>query len=133
MANLKLVADAMFYKKHDWVNISDEEKESCFFIFNRYFSKKYPELSQLLNLKSIDKISAMDLWYNYMLSKPYPNWFWSKSDSSIEKPKISKKDIELLVKKLELKESDIHYLVENNYEIIKEELKYWNSIENNKN
>ena len=56
MADLKLVGNAMFYKKSDWVNVPDEEKESCFFIFNRYFAKKFPEKSQLLNLKSIDKI-----------------------------------------------------------------------------
>jgi hypothetical protein len=131
--NLLSIFNAMFKTREDWECVTEKQKSTYFFIINRNLSKKYPELSQLLNLKSIDKISAMDLWYNYILSKPYPNWFWSKSDSSMEKPKISKKDIELLVKKLELKESDIHYLVENNYEIIKEELKYWNSIENNKN
>lgn len=132
MADLKLVADAMFYNKNNWVDIPDEEKEGCFFIFNRYFSKRYPELSQLLNLKSVDKVAAMDLWYTFMLKKPYPKWFWSKSES-LEKPKITKKDLELLIKKLELKESDINYLVDNHSDFIKEEIKYWNSIENNKN
>lgn len=132
MADLKLVADAMFYNKNNWVHIPDEEKEGCFFIFNRYFSKRYPELSQLLNLKSVDKVAAMDLWYTFMLKKPYPKWFWSKSES-LEKPKITKKDLELLIKKLELKESDINYLVDNHSDFIKEEIKYWNSIENNKN
>lgn len=132
MADLKLVADAMFYNKNNWVDIPDDEKEGCFFIFNRYFSKRYPELSQLLNLKSVDKVAAMDLWYTFMLKKPYPKWFWSKSES-LEKPKITKKDLELLIKKLELKESDINYLVDNHSDFIKEEIKYWNSIENNKN
>lgn len=132
MADLKLVADAMFYNKNNWVDITDEEKEGCFFIFNRYFSKRYPELSQLLNLKSVDKVVAMNLWYTFMLKKPYPKWFWSKSES-LEKPKITKKDLELLIKKLELKESDINYLVDNHSDFIKEEIKYWNSIENNKN
>lgn len=132
MADLKLVADAMFYNKNNWVDIPDNEKEGCFFIFNRYFSKRYPELSQLLNLKSVDKVAAMDLWYTFMLKKPYPKWFWSKSES-LEKPKITKKDLELLIKKLELKESDINYLVDNHSDFIKEEIKYWNSIENNKN
>lgn len=132
MADLKLVADAMFYNKNNWVDIPDEEKEGCFFIFNRYFSKRYPELSQLLNLKSVDKVVAMDLWYTFMSKKPYPKWFWSKSES-LEKPKITKKDLELLIKKLEIKESDINYLVDNHSDFIKEEIKYWNSIENNKN
>lgn len=132
MANLKLVADAMFYKKNEWVNIPDEEKEACFFIFNRYFSKKYINQSQLLNLKSIDKVSSMNIWFNFMKNKPYPKWFWSKSESP-EKPKISKKDIDLLVRRLSVKEIDIIYLIENHFEFIKDEIKYWNSIENNKN
>lgn len=128
MANIKLVADAMFYNKKDWINIPDEEKESCFFIFNRYFSKKFVEKSQLLNIKSIDKISAMNLWFTFMLDKPYPKWFWSKSESS-EKPKVSKKDIDLLVKRLELKEGDVNYLVDNHFEFIKEELSYLLKLE----
>lgn len=127
MANLKLVADAMFYKKSDWVKIPDEEKEACFFIFNRYFSKKYPQKSQLFNLKTIDKVSSMNLWYSFMLTKPYPKWFWSKTDK--DKPKVSKKDIDLLVRKLQVKEIDIQYLIENHFEFIKDEIKYWNKLE----
>jgi hypothetical protein len=131
MANLKLVADAMFYKKSDWINISDEEKEGCFFIFNRYFSKKYPELSQSLNIKGIDKVSSMNLWFSFMKNKPYPKWFWSKSPN-LNKPKVAKKDIDLLLKNLKVKESDIYYLIENNYDFIKEEIKYLNSIQKQK-
>ena len=66
MANLKLVADAMFTNKVKWEDLPDEEKETSFFVFNRYFAKKYPHLSQLLNLKTIDKLTAMDLWYYYL-------------------------------------------------------------------
>lgn len=132
MANLKLVADAMFYNKHEWNNIPDEEKESCFFIFNRYFSKRYINYSQLLNLKNIDKISSMNIWFHFMKDKPYPKWFWSKS-KPLEKSKISKNDIDLLVKRLSVKEIDILYLIENHFDFIKEEAKYWKSVENNKN
>lgn len=132
MANLKLVADAMFYKKNEWLNIPDDEKESCFFVINRFMSKKYSDKSQLLNLKNIDKVSSMNIWFNFMKDKPYPRWFWSKSDS-LYKPKVSKKDIDLLVERLSVKEIDIIYLIENHFEFIKDEIKYWNSIENNKN
>ena len=130
--NLLEISNAIFLKKENWKFVTDEQKVKWFFIFNRYFSKRYPELSQLLNLKSVDKVAAMDLWYTFMSKKPYPKWFWSKSES-LEKPKITKKDLELLIKKLELKESDINYLVDNHSDFIKEEIKYWNSIENNKN
>ena len=128
MADLKLVGNAMFYKKREWVNVPDEEKESCFFIFNRYFAKKYPEMSQLLNLKTINKVTAMNLWYEFMLDKPYPNWFWSKSDKT-EKSVIGDKDYKLLLQKLKIKYLDLDYLIMNHFEFIKEELKYYKSIE----
>jgi hypothetical protein len=128
MADLKLVGNAMFYKKREWVNVPDEEKESCFFIFNRYFAKKYPEMSQLLNLKTINKVTAMNLWYEFMLDKPYPNWFWSKSDKT-EKSVIGDKDYKLLLQKLKIKDLDLDYLIMNHFDFIKEELKYYKSIE----
>lgn len=127
MADLRLVSKAMFYKQ-GWDKITDEEKESCFFIINRMFSKKYPDKAQLLNLKTIDKVVAMDMWYYFMLDKPYPKWFWSKSTAT-EKSKISNKDFELLQKRLSLKEFDLNYLIDNHFEFIQEELKYWKSLE----
>lgn len=127
MAELIDVANAMFRNKSDWEKITDEDKEKYFFIFNRYFSKMYPEKSQLLNLKNINKITSMDLWYHFMLKKPYPEWFWSKS----EKPKsvISDKDIKLLVRKLNIKVLDVEYLIENHFEFVEEELKYYKEVE----
>ncbi len=58
MAEITDVANAIFKFKNDWIytndrkKVSDEDKEKFFFIFNRYFSKKYPQKAQLLNLKS---------------------------------------------------------------------------------
>jgi hypothetical protein len=127
MAELIDVANAMFKNKKDWINITDEDKEKFFFIFNRYFSKMYPEKSQLLNLKNIDKVSSMDLWYYYMLNKPYPRWFWSKSEK--QKPVIPDKDFKLLIRKLNLKDLDVEYLIENHFDFISEELKYFKELE----
>lgn len=128
MANLKLVGDAMFLKKENWVNVPDSEKESCFFIFNRYFSKKYPEKSKLLNKKGIDKVSAMDIWYTFMLDKPYPSWFWGSK--KVEKTESLKKtDKELLIKSLGVKSEDIDYLFDNFKDLLNEELKYLNKLQ----
>jgi hypothetical protein len=128
MANLKLVADAMFTNKVNWKDLPDEEKETSFFVFNRYFAKKYPELSQLLNLKTIDKLAAMDLWYYYFRNKPYPQWLWSKTETK-DKSDISEKDFKLLQEKLKLKDLDLQYLIDNHLDIIKEELKYFKNLE----
>jgi hypothetical protein len=130
MAELIDVAKAIFTNKNNWKNISDEDKERFFFIFNRYFSKKYPEKSQLLNLKVIDKVSALDLWYHFMLNKPYPNWFWSKSEKA-EKSDISEKEYKLLLLNLKIKDIDLDYLIEHHIEFIKEELKYYKDLDKN--
>ena len=127
MANLKLVADAIFTNKVKWSEISDDEKETSFFVFNRYFAKKYPELSQLLNNKTIDKLVAMDLWYYYFRNKPYPQWLWSKSETV--KSDISDKDFKLLHVKLKLKDIDLQYLIDNHLDVVKEELKYFKNLE----
>jgi len=130
MANLKLVADAMFRKRSDWTSIPSIEKEYCFFIFNRYFSKKFPEKSQLLNLKGIDKVAAMDLWFHFMKDKPYPNWFWSKTETI--KPDFPEKDFNLLLSKMKIGDSDLRYLLSKFPDIISEELKYYKSLEKEK-
>lgn len=127
MAELIDIANAMFKKKSDWVNITDDDKEKFFFIFNRYFSKKYPDKAQLLNLKTIDKVSSLDLWYYFMLDKPYPDWFWSKSEKS-SKQEISDKDYKLLLQKLKIKDIDLDYLIEYHIDFVKSELKHFKEI-----
>ena len=130
MAELIDVANAMFTNKRNWINISDEDKEKFFFIFNRYFAKKYPEKSQLLNLKVIDKVSALDLWFHFMSDKPYPKWFWSKSEK-VEKSDITEKEYKLLLLNLKIKDIDLDYLIKHQIEFIKEELKYYKDLDKN--
>jgi hypothetical protein len=117
--------------KSGWDKISDEDKIKNFFIINRYMSKKYPEKAQLLNIKVIDKVSSLDLWHYFIKDKPYPNWFWSKSEKT-DKPDIPEKDYKLLIQKLKVKSIDLDYLIEHNPDFIKEELKYIKDIEKNK-
>lgn len=122
------VVSALLRKSNNWDKISDEEKSLNFFIVNRYLSKKYPEKAQLLNLKSIDKVLAMELWFNFMREQPYPSWFWSKSNT-VDKPELSSKDYKLLLIKLNIKPDDLNYLLNKQPDFIKEELLYLKKIE----
>ena len=128
MAELIDVFNAMLKNKKDWVKITDEDKEKFSFIFNRYFSKKYTEQAAFMNLKGIDKVLVMDLWYKFMLTQPFPKWFWSKSDK-VDKPKITEKELKMLVIKLKVKPDDINYLIDKHPEFIKDELDYYKKLE----
>ena len=128
MAQITDVANAIFKFKNDWIynhsgdKITDEEKSLYFFIFNRYFSKVYPEKAQLLNNKNIDKVMAMDIWFHFMKDKPYPENFWSKTPK-IEK-EIPDKEYRLLLMSLGIKDIDLDYLIDKHPDFIKEELTY---------
>ena len=125
--NLLAITNTIFKNKSDWKWVTDEQKETYFFIINRMMSKKYTTKAQIFNIKNIDKISCMNLWYQFMLDKPYPKWFWSKSNK--ENSKILEKDYKLLLSKLKIKDLDLSYLMEKHPDFIKEELKYYKGIE----
>lgn len=128
MAELIDVFNAMLKNKKDWVKITNDDKEKFSFIFNRYFSKRYIKQAAFMNLKGIDKVLVMDLWYNFMLTQPFPKWFWSKSDK-VDKPKITEKELKLLTIKLKVKPDDINYLIDKYPEFIKDELDYYKKLE----
>jgi hypothetical protein len=114
-------------RRGSWDKITVEEKEKNFFIFNRYFSKMYPEQAQLLNLKNIDKVVGMELWYQFMKTEPYPDWFWSKSEKS-DKPILTLKDYKMLLVSLKVKPDDLDYLIEKHFDFVKEELSYLKKV-----
>jgi hypothetical protein len=128
--NILSVSKAIFQNRGNWKFVTDEMKDKYFFIFNRYFSKKYPQEAQLFNSKWINKSIGLDLWYHFMSDKPYPNWFWSKSKKEKMNDKnISDSDFGLLMDKFGLnKKEDLIYLIENFPNIVEEELKYYKKI-----
>jgi len=126
--NIIGVFDAMIKNKSNWKYVTDKQKEEFSFIFNRYFSKKYIEQAALMNIKGIDKVLVMDLWYNFMLTQPFPKWFWSKSEK-VDKPKITEKEFKMLTIKLKVKPDDINYLIDKHPEFIKDELDYYKKLE----
>ena len=130
MAELIDVVNAIFKKRENWNDITDEDKQKNFFIINRYFSKIYPDKSQLLNSKNIDKIMAMDTWYYFMDNEPYPKDFWSKSEKVTSE--LSDKEFKMLIKHLGIKKEDIEYLLVNYTDFLKEELEYLKKREKEK-
>ena len=122
------IFNAMIKNKNNWIYVTDKQKEEFHFIFNRYFSKKYIEQASLMNIKGIDKVLVMDLWYNFMLTQPFPRWFWSKSEK-VDKPKITEKEFKMLTIKLKVKPDDINYLIDKHPEFIKDELDYYKKLE----
>ena len=127
--NILAISNVMFRNKEDWSKVSDDQKDQFFFIFNRYFSKRYPIESQLLNSKSIDKTIGMDLWFNFMKSKPYPKWFWSKPKEEKIKGDISEKEFKRLLSHLQIKSEELDFLIKHHKDEVIEELEYLKKID----
>lgn len=125
--NLLAIVNAMFKNRNNWNFVSNKQKEKWFFIINRNFSKKYPQKAQLLNLKTIDKATAMDLWFHFMKTQPYPDWFWSKSPK--QEKDMPEKEYKQLLRHLKIKESDLDYLIDRCPDFIKEEQAYLKKLE----
>lgn len=125
--HLLAITNAMFKDKKNWIWVSDDQKNEFFFIINRLLSKRFPEKSQLLNLKSIDKVAGLDLWFHFMKDKPYPQWIWSKTEK--EKGPIVDSDYKLLLHNLKIKDIDLDYLIEYHFDFVKEELNYFKKLE----
>lgn len=126
-SNLLSITNCIFKDKNNWKWVTDDQKEEFSFIVNRFFSKMYPVQSQLLNHKNQDKVTLLNMWYTFQLSKPYPKWFWTKSPKW-QKSDLPEKDFKLLMDKLHInKEEDLIYLIDNHTEFIKEELKWFKS------
>lgn len=128
------VANAMFRNKSDWKNVSDEDKSTFSFIFNRYFSKKYPVESLCLNTKGMNKSTIMDLWFEFNRTKQYPNWFWSKSpykkeDEKSKSKKGDKTDDSLMMEILNISSDDLYILKTYYTDLYESELKYYKSIQ----
>lgn len=129
--NILDISNSMFRDRNKWSEISDSDKIESFFIFNRYFSKLYPEKSQYMNSKNVDKLLCMEIWFEFFKDKKYPTWMWSKSTSKKIDKEISDKDFKRLLSGLNIEENELNQLIRYNSEEVKEELKYFNSIDKN--
>jgi hypothetical protein len=122
--NVLAISKCMFQERKNWKFVTDEQKDLFFFIINRYFSKQYPYLAQLLNDKTTDKVAGMDLWFHFMEDKPYPKWFWSKSEKSKDDSLFTEKEVNSLLSRFDIKKEELDLLIKYHLDDVKEELKY---------
>ena len=127
--NILAISNVMFRDKKDWCKLTNDQKDQFFFIFNRYFSKKYPMEAQLLNNKDIDKSLGMDLWFEFMKNQPYPKWFWSKPKEEKSKGDISQQEIKRLLNHLQIKSEELDFLIKHHKDEIIEELEYLKKLD----
>jgi len=106
----KETVDSIFRKRSEWKTFTDEEKETNYFIFNRYMGKHKDSIKSALALssKNIDKVLALDIWFDVgKLYSRQPEWFW-KGSTRAEKP-ITKLESDYL-DSIDLDEEDITLL-----------------------
>lgn len=120
--DFKTLTTIIFQNKKDWNMLTNSDKESLFFIFNRYMSKMYPKQAQAFNTKGIDKITAMDIWFQFLRSQVrIPQWFW-KGPTKKKDPDLKGWQI-LQEFNTELSINDIYLLIELFNKETKEEIK----------
>lgn len=121
--NFKDIVDIVFIKKQNWINVSNKDKETYFFIFNRYMSKKFPIKAHFFNKPNIDKATAMDIWFMSLQNeRRVPYWFW-KGNTKKKQPQT--KDWKLVYDYYEgeLSINDILLLEEFDINELKKEIK----------
>ena len=130
--NILAVSNCIFKNKNHWIYVTDEMKKKYAFIFLRYMSKKYPFEAQLLNDKLMDEITIMNLIYAFLSTKTYPKWFWSKSEKKVEKSCFNQKELVSLQAKLDISDDELEILIAYHSDEVKEELKYYKSLNEDK-
>jgi hypothetical protein len=126
--NILAVSKCIFQNREHWQYVTDKQKKDFFFIFNRYLSKRYPYLAQMLNDKLFDEISGMNLIYAFFTNKPYPKWFWSKSEKKSEKTLFSNSEIVSLQARLDINKDELDILLMYHLDEVKEEIKWMKSL-----
>jgi len=136
MSNLKDVVNYLIKDRKNYKNLTDKEKGDCFFIINRLMSKEYPLFSNKLNIKSMDKSLGLDIWFFYIgeeikkgnIDYSFFKWFWSKSIITKEN-ELTIKDNTYLLKRLNLSQDDLNFLLRFNKDDVIDEMKYLKKLD----
>lgn len=133
--DLKYVVNCLFKDRHLYKDIPNDYKEKFFFIINRYLSKMFPEKANILNKQNIDKSLALDIWFIKLRHEDRIKcletfWIYNKVEEKTNDI-FNSKDTNLLIEKLKIRLEDLEYLMRDdvNIKILKEELKYYKSLQ----
>jgi hypothetical protein len=123
MSDFKEIVNCIFVNKDKYWEISDEDKESNFFIINRKFSRKYPKIASFLNSKYVDKPTALDRWFLFFKNQHgIPQWYWGNKTIRKKKNTINKYYTSVMIRE-NLKEEDIKFLDKYYLDELKNEIK----------
>lgn len=137
-SNLKDVVNYLIRDRKNYKKLTNKEKEYNFFIINRLMSKKYPLISNKLNIKSIDKSLGLDMWFFHIgqeikkgnIDYSFFKWFWSKSIISTSREnKLNIKDNNYLLKRINLSQDDLNFLLKFYPDDVIEEMKYLKKLD----
>lgn len=126
------LANIIFKDKHKYKFVSDEEKESNFFILNRKFAIKYIKQAQFFNNKNIDRSSAIDVWFQVFnkTTNGTPQWWWKTKQPAKPKLEFVNADLKLIKEYYEITDNDVKFLVNFNSEKLKEDIKRLKKFKN---
>lgn len=118
------LANIIFKDKNKYKFVSDEEKESNFFVLNRKFAFKYLKQAQFFNNKNIDKPSSLDIWYQvfYKTTNGTPKWWWQTKQPAKPKLEFNSKDLKLIKEHYNITDKDINFLIKFYSEKLKDDI-----------
>lgn len=120
------LSNIIFKDKEKFKFVSDEEKESNFFMLNRKFALKYLKQAQFFNNKNINKSSSIDIWFQIFYNiKGIPEWWWqSKKQLKVKiKSEFNDNDLKIIKDYYSLTNKDIDFLIEFYPENLRKDIK----------
>ena len=127
------LANIIFKDKDKFKFVTDEEKESNFFMLNRKFAIKYLKQAQFFNNKNINKSSSIDVWYQVFYSiKGTPAWWWQTKQPAKAKIKseFNNADLKLVKEYYSISDKDIDFLIKYYSEKLKDDIKRLKKFKN---
>jgi hypothetical protein len=124
--DLTTFVNIIFKDKKNWSNLTVEDKEANFFIFNRFMSKKYPKQAYSFNKKHLNKAICADIWFHFLKKEiSIPFWFWKYKQA---KKTNNLKEYENFMIENEISQKQLLYLQTYHSDILKEEFDRYNEI-----